>query len=184
MFFHCFEPIVYTLVGVETTTGGANTYIQAQLHHCALDQGGLQMAHGHGFVRKYSLSSDKWHQHSLQRQDTKCHGTRAPSAFQLLKRKSEEPANTFKFRSVISHARLFLKKLSRLMGRSLPLLLRELHIAHPVWSTPSFLGARDVVRLVAPGLVVGSTMLAERDVDNAYFGTPQTGGARLCHRGG
>ena len=101
-------------------------------------------------------------------QDVKCFRTRAPLAFQLLKWKSQEKHNQLLFRLVISHSKHFLKKFSRLVGRSLSLLLRELHISYPVWGTPSLLGVRDFVGLVARWFQ-GKTMLAERDIDNAYW---------------
>jgi len=77
-------------------------------------------------------------------------------------------------RLVISHSKHFLKKFSRLIGRSLSLLLRELHFSYPAWGTPSLLGVRDFVGLVAKWFQ-GKTVLAERDIDNAYWELPKEG---------
>ena len=85
-----------------------------------------------------------------------------------------EKNNQLLFRLVISHSKNFLKKFSRLIGRSLSLLLRELHISYPAWGTPSLLGVRDFVGLVAKWFQE-KTVLAERDIDNAYWELPKEG---------
>ena len=60
------------------------------------------------------------------------------------------------------------------MGRALSLLLKELHIAHPVWGTPSLMGIRDFM-VLTPKWYVQRTELAERDIDNAYWELPKDG---------
>ena len=107
-------------------------------------------------------------------QDVKCFRTKAPSAFQLQKWKSQEKKNQLLFRLVISHSNHFLKTFSRLIGCSLSLLLREVHISYPAWGTSSLLGVRDLVGLVAKWFQ-GKTALAEREIDNAYWELPKEG---------
>ena len=105
---------------------------------------------------------------------TKALVRRGPTAFQLLKWKSDEVNSDVKFPLVNSHARHFLRLFSRLMGRALSLLLRELHIAHPLWGTPSLMGIRDFMTLVGKWYSRDTT-LAERDIDNAYRELPKAG---------
>ena len=85
-----------------------------------------------------------------------------------------EAINDLRFRVVISHSRHFLKRLSGPMGRSLSLLLRELHIAQPVWGTPRLLGVRDFMGLVGKWFN-GNTVLVEKDIDNTYWELPKEG---------
>ena len=59
-------------------------------------------------------------------------------------------------------------------GRSLSLLLRELHISYPVWGTANLLGVSDFVCLLTRWFQ-GKTVLAERDIDNAYWELPKEG---------
>ena len=68
----------------------------------------------------------------------------APSIFSPPKTKSDEANNVFKFRNVISHASHPVKPLSKLVGRCLSLLVRELAIVDPIFSIPSMLGVRDI----------------------------------------
>ena len=163
-----------SLVGVEASHVAANTFIQAELHTSALEHGILDLARDQKRVGKHFLLTAKWHEHLLACQDVKCFRTKAPSAFQLLKWKPQEKHNQLLFRLVISHSKPFLKKFSRLFGDSLSLLLRELHISYPVWCTPSLLGVRDFVALVARWFQ-GKTVLAERDVETAYWELPMKG---------
>ena len=181
----------FSVVGVEASNGGANTFIQAELHRSALKHGILDVDRDHKCVREKFLSTGKWHQHLLACQDVKCFWTKALLAFQLLKWKSQEKHNQLLFRLVLSHSKHSLKKFSRLIGRSLSLLLRELRISYPAWGTPSLLGVRDFVGLVTKWFQ-RKTVLAERDIDNAYWELRREGvydsvkqGAQLVrtHRG-
>ena len=79
----------FSLVGVEASHGGANTFIQAELHRSALEHGILDLARDHKCVGKNFLSTGKWHEHLLACQDITCFRAKAPSAFQLLKWKSQ-----------------------------------------------------------------------------------------------
>ena len=70
----------FSLVGVEASNGGANTFIHAEPHRSALEHGILDLARDHKCVGKHFLSTGKWHQHLLACQDVKCVRTKAPSA--------------------------------------------------------------------------------------------------------
>ena len=164
----------FSLVGVQASNGGANTFIQAELHRSALEHGILDLARDYKCVGKHFLSTGKWHQHLLTCPDVKCFQTKAPSAFQLLKWKSQEKNNQLLFRLVISNSKHFLKKFSRLICRSLSLLFGELHMAYPAWGTPSLPGVRYFVGLEGKWFQ-GKRVLAERDIDNAYWELPKEG---------
>ena len=164
----------FSLIGVETRKGGAQVFIQSQLHKSAVQHGILDMAVHYSSLTKASLSREKWDEALLVGLRTKTLRGRGPSAFQLLKWKSDEASNDLRFRLVISHARHFLRRFSRLMGRALSLLLKELHIAHPVWGTPSLMGIRDFMVLTKQWYA-RRTVLAERDIDNAYWELPKDG---------
>ena len=55
----------FCLVGVEASHGGANTFIQAEVHRSALEHGILDLARDHKCVGKHFLSTGKWHEHLL-----------------------------------------------------------------------------------------------------------------------
>ena len=75
----------FSLVGVEASHGGANTFFQAELHRSALEHGILDLARDHKCVGRNVLWTGKWHEHWLACQDVKWFRTKAPSALQLLK---------------------------------------------------------------------------------------------------
>ena len=164
----------FSLFLVEASHRGANTLIQAEPHRSALEHGILDLARDHKCVGQTLLSAGKWHEHLLACQDVKCFRTKAPSAFQLLKWRSQENHNQLMFRLVISHSKHFLKTFPRLIGRSLSLVLRELHISYPFWGTPSLLGVRYFGGLVATWFQI-KTSVSGRDIDNAYWELPKEG---------
>ena len=106
----------FSLVGVETRKGGAQVFIQSQLHKSAVQNGILDMAVNYSSLKKASLCREKWDDSMLEGLNAKTLQGRGPSAFQLLKWKSNEASNDLRFRLVISHARHFLRRFLRLMG--------------------------------------------------------------------
>ena len=140
----------------------------------AVQHGILDMAVHYSSLKKASLSREKWDDSLLIGLQTKTLRSRGPSAFQLLKWQSDEASNDLRFRLVILHARHFVRRFSRLMGRALSLLIKELHIAHPVWGTPSLTGIRDFMVLTQKWYV-RQTVPAERDIDNAHWELPKDG---------
>ena len=51
----------FSFVGVQASNGGANTFIQAELHRSALEHGILVLARDHKCVGRHFLSTGKWH---------------------------------------------------------------------------------------------------------------------------
>ena len=109
----------FCLVGVEARKGGAQVFIQPRLHKSASQHGILDMAVNFSSLKQAALSTKKWGEALLEGRNTKTVRGRAPSAFQLGKWKSEEAKNDLRFGLLISHARHFLCRFSRLMGRGL-----------------------------------------------------------------
>ena len=84
-------------------------YIQAKLHKSGLDHGILEMAYEYRFFGENFRRTARL----LTRQDARCVGTKAPSAFQLVKWKSDEIHNDLCFRLVISHVGIVYISLSQ-----------------------------------------------------------------------
>ena len=61
------------------------------------------------------------------------HKFQAPSAFRLLKWKTDEGLDLWKWQSAITHKKHPLRRASQLVGRRLSLPLREFRIAFPMW---------------------------------------------------
>ena len=92
----------------------------------------------------------------------------APSAFKLLKWKTNVTIGDWRWRLLITHKGHPLRRTSQTVGRCLGLLLREMHICFPFWGTPSMLGVRDA-HLYRKSYSPASLSLWERDIDNAYW---------------
>ena len=92
----------------------------------------------------------------------------APSAFHLLKWKSDEATSDWCFRLAITHTGHPLKRISRHIGRCLTVLLKELHIACPFWGSQSMLGVKDMWNHIHAN-PPNSLDVWERDIDNAYW---------------
>ena len=68
----------------------------------------------------------------------------------------------------MSHKFHPLRRTSRLIGRCLSLLLREFHVAFPLWGSPSMIVSRDMHFLMRSHCP-HSLSLWERDIDNAFW---------------
>ena len=71
----------FSLVGVETRKGGAQVFIQSQLHMSAVQHGILDMAVHYSSLKKAPESREKWDEALLVGLQTKTLRGRGPSAF-------------------------------------------------------------------------------------------------------
>ena len=96
------------------------------------------------------------------------HRHQAPRAFHLLKWKTCEHLADWRWRLAVSHKFHPLRRTSRLIGRCLSLLLREFHIAFPLWGSPSMIISRDM-HFMMRSHGRESLSLWERDINNAFW---------------
>ena len=139
----------------------------------AARKGILSIAHGVGLWPKSLLREER----ILAGLPKLCSSCAAPSAFHLLKWKSDESVG----RLAITHAGHPLRRISRQIGRCLTLLLKELHIACPFWGSPSMLGVKDMwnhLHTNPPRFM----HVWERDIDNAYWNLNKKKVANAVHK--
>ena len=156
----------FTIVAVETVPGGANRLVIDQVIQSADRAGVLRLGKRVGLWPKSLDTPAKLRAHIHK--NVKGQSWHAPTAFHLLKWKTNEKLSDWKWLLVVSHARHPLRRLSKLAGRGLTLLLQELHGVFPYWGCPTMRGVRDVwkhLRQCRPKLLD----LWERDIDNAYW---------------
>ena len=156
----------FSIVAVETVPGGANRLVIDQVIQSADRAGVLRLGKRVGLWPKSLDTPAKLNAHV--RKNVTARTWRAPTAFHLLKWKTNEKLSDWKWRLVVSHARHPLRRLSKLVGRGLTLLLQELHAVFPYWGCPTMRGVRDVWKHLQqdrPKVLD----LWERDIDNAYW---------------
>ena len=154
----------FEIIGVQRAAQGAKAFVIRETLMSACRKGILSMAKDVGLWPK-SLLTEEGIQAGLPKLCSSC---AAPSAFHLLKWKSDETTSDWRFRLAITHAGHPLKRISRQIGRCLTVLLKELHIACPFWGSPSMLGVKDMWNHIHanPPLALD---VWERDIDNAYW---------------
>ena len=101
---------------------------------------------------------------------------RPPSLFYVPKAKSDEVKNMFKWRNMISQALHPLRRFSKLIGRCLSLLVKEITILSPHFSLPAMIGVRDMffASSKARSTTLPSTQL-EMDIDNCFWNLDKDG---------
>ena len=100
----------------------------------------------------------------------------SPSLFYVPKAKSDEVKNMFKWRNMISQALHPLRRFSKLIGRCLSLLVKEITILSPHFSLPAMIGVRDMffASSKARSTTLPSTQL-EMDIDNCFWNLDKDG---------
>ena len=118
----------FTLIGVQVEPQQAGKFVLSKILFSALEYGILGFANRQGFWKKAMLDPVELRGFLHLNQ----HKFRAPSAFRLLKWKTNEGIDDWKWRLAVTHKHHPLRQISRLVGRCLSLLLREFHIAFPM----------------------------------------------------
>ena len=117
----------FTFIGVQVEPQQAGKFALSRILFSALEHGILNFANMQGFWKKAMLDPVELcgflHLNK--------HQFRAPSTFRLLKWKTNEGIDDWKWRLAVTHEHHPLRQISRLVGRCVSLLLREFHIMFP-----------------------------------------------------
>ena len=136
----------FSLLGVETSKGGAEMFILNSTLQSARTSGILDFANRQRLWPKDLLDQESIEAFVFLGK----HRHQAPRAFHLLKWKTSEHLADWRWRLAVSHKFHPLQRTSRLIGRCLSLLLREFHIAFPHF--PCFV----LLRVVLPAHEMGT----------------------------